>query len=357
MKILIRTPNWVGDTILITPALDNIKKHYQNAYICALAPPWVSPLLAEHPAIDDIIRYDPKGEHKKWTKRLSFARKLGKLGFDMAILFPNSFHAALIVFLAHINKRIGYNTDGRGFLLTQPATLAKDSKSKHLVEYYLDIIRSLDIKISDKKLSLTLDTASYDFAEDFLASRIPLTQPSPPRGEGLGEGVKNLIAIHPGAVKAQKRWHAQRFAEVGKALIKKYDADLILLGSPGELDLLEQIKSQTASSKVIIAKGTTLTQAAALINKCRLFIGNDSGLMHIAAAQDIPIAAIFGPGTPETTAPYMDSSLYRAVLKDVPCRPCRQKFFTECSASDAGKPPCLEGVSVEQVLAAVDELL
>jgi heptosyltransferase-2 len=342
-RILLISPNWVGDTLLMTPALAGLRRHYPKARITAVVTPWTEPLLAHNTAVDELIVYDPKGKQRSWVDRLRFASELRRIGFDTAILFPNSFHAALIAYLARIPKRVGYNTDGRGILLTRSVPLDKDSKRKHIVEYYLDIIRALGVEVTARGLCLNLCPADEQFAEQFLIS------------EGI-DSAQPLVAIHPGAVKPEKRWSAKRFAEVAKIMIAQYGAYVILLGSSTEQELLQHISRLITFSRVLIPEGTSLTQTAALIKRCQLFIGNDSGLMHVAAALGIPVVAVFGPGTPVTTAPWMDKELYRVVLKEFDCRPCRQRFFTECTASPQGKPPCLEAVTTEQVLTAIDEL-
>lgn len=343
MKILVRSPNWVGDAVLITPTLAILKKHYPDSHITALVTPWVEPLLAHNPELDEVVVYDPKGKHRSWVARLGFVKSLRKAGFDMAILFPNSFHAALIAYLARIPMRVGYNTDGRGWLLTHRIPLSKEAGLKHQVGYYLDIIRALGIAEKPQGLCLKLSPADNKFAEELLATR------------GIHPS-EFLVAMHPGAVKPEKRWSAERFADVASGLITRYGAYIILLGSPVEQDLLQHISNQISSPQVLIPQTDNLMQVAAIIGRSQMFIGNDSGLMHIAAALRVPTVAIFGPGSPATTAPWMDKSLYRIVLEEFDCRPCHQRFFTECSPSPQGKPPCLETISVEQVLVAVADL-
>jgi heptosyltransferase-2 len=329
--------------MLITPALAGLRRHYPDSHIAALVNPWVGPLLARHPDLNELIVYDPKGRHRSWKARWRFANELHRRGFDMAVLFPNSFHAALLAYLARIPERVGYDTDGRGLLLTHRIPRNKGEGLKHQVEYYLDIIRALGIDVQVQGLSLCLSAADDLYAEQLLAA------------SGI-DSSRSLIAVHPGAVKPEKRWSAERFARVGRSLITRYRAGIILLGSPNEQELLQSIRQLIDSPRVLIPEAASLTQTAAVIAHCNLFIGNDSGLMHVAAALGVPIVALFGPGTPATTAPWMDRNLYRIVLAEVSCRPCRQRFFTECSPSPQGKPPCLEAISVEQVLAVVDEL-
>jgi heptosyltransferase-2 len=333
----------VGDAVLFTPALTCLRKHYPMAKISAMVTPWVQPLLAINPDVDDIIVYDPKGKHRRFGARLSFANGIRKKGFEVAILFPNSFHSALLVYLARIPERIGYNTDSRGLLLTKSIPLNKDIKTRHQVEYYMDIVRGIGMDCPAADLALRLGKTDDKLAEQFLRTKgIDLKQP--------------LIAVHPGAVKPEKRWPAERFAKVARIMADRYGALIILLGSQNELDLLKEIAWFIGTEQSLILGGAELLLVAALIKRCKIFIGNDSGLMHIAAALGVNLVAVFGPGTPATTAPWMDKSRYRIVINEMSCRPCRQRFFTECKASPQGRPPCLESITVEQVTTAVADL-
>ncbi len=345
-RILVKAPNWVGDALLCTPALTSLGKAFPHSQITILANPWVAPLLETHPRVSQTLIYDPRGEHQSWLARWQVFRRLRRLHFELAVLFPNSFHAALIAFLSGIPQRVGYSTDGRRLLLTQAIPLKPASKFQHQAEYYLELVQALGVEVApqDKQLVLKLKPQDVQWAQEFLAEQdIKASGP--------------LIAIHPGAVKAGKRWPHQRFAQVGKELIERYQAHLLLLGSGNERALLEQLKTQIGLHGQTIVCGTSLTRVAALLERCRLFIGNDSGLMHLATAVGTPIVAIFGPGSPQTTAPYSRSLSYVTVIKEFDCRPCRQRFFTECQPSPEGAPPCLDAVQVEDVLAGVEKLL
>lgn len=345
-NILVKAPNWVGDALLSTPALTSLGRAFPKAQISVLASPWVAPLLENNPAVNRILIYDPKGEHQSWKDRLKIIKQLRNLHFDLAILFPNSLHSALIAFLSKIPQRLGYSTDGRGILLTRHIPRTPASKQQHQAEYYLALIRTLGVEIlpQDKQLVLELTKKEKEWAQDYL------------KGQDIDASCP-LIAIHPGAVKSGKRWPGKRFADVGKELIERYRAHLLFLGSKNEQGLLEEIKCHISFPDQTIVCGIELRKVAALLECCQLFIGNDSGLMHLAAAVKTPIVVIFGPGTPQTTAPYTQNTPYIVILKEFSCRPCRQRFFQECQPSPEGAPPCLDAVTVEDVLLGVESLL
>ncbi len=345
-RILVKAPNWIGDALLSTPALTSLGKAFPDSRITVLAAPWVAPLLETHPAVKRVLIYDPKGRHRSWLARGKFFKLLRSYNFDTAILFPNSLHSALIAFLSSIPRRTGYATDGRKLLLSQSVPLKPNSKTIHQAEYYLDLLRTMGIEIhpDDKHLVLKLTAPEKQWAKNFLAQQSI-------------DNSKILTAIHPGAVKPGKRWPYKRFVRVGQELVKKHNAHLLLLGSKNEKVLLEQIQAEISSASQTIVCGTSLRKVAALLECCRLFIGNDSGLMHMATALNTPIVAIFGPGTPQTTAPYNQDLANVIVMKDFSCRPCRQRFFSECRPSPEGVAPCLDAVQAQDVLAGVEKLL
>ena len=347
-RVLIKAPNWVGDALMCTPALNSLGRALPRARLTVLAAPWVAPLLETHPAVARVVIYDPRGEHRSWSARRHLLHRLRSLEFELAILFPNSLHAALIAFLSAVPERLGYATDGRGLLLTRSVSLRAESKCIHQAEYYLELLRwglGMEILPEERRLVLRLEAGERRWARDFLAER------------RLRLAGRCLIALHPGAVKAGKRWPARRFALLGEELLKRCQAHLLLLGAEGERPLLERISRRVGEDCCTIVCGVALPRVAALIERSRLFIGNDSGLMHVAAAMRTPIVAIFGPGAPQTTAPYGQDLLYSIVMREMDCRPCRQRFFRECRPSPEGAPPCLDALGVREVLAAAEKLL
>ncbi|MBI5789497.1 MAG: lipopolysaccharide heptosyltransferase II [Candidatus Schekmanbacteria bacterium] len=343
-QILIKAPNWVGDALLCTPALNALGRVFPQKSITVLAAPWVAPVLQTHQAVKEIILYDPSVRHRSWTKRLQIIKQLRSQHFDLAIFFPNSFHSALIGCLAGIPRRLGYDTDGRKLLLTEAIPCTAACQQLHQADYYLGLVQALGIEINpqDQHLVLNLDQPERLWAEDFLPQ------------EKLES--KRLVAVHPGAIKPGKRWPYKRFVRLGQELINRYNSHLLWLGSHNERTLLETIKQEINSPAQSIICGTGLRNVAALLTHCRLFIGNDSGLMHLATAVGVPLIGIFGPGTPITTAPYHPIQPYAVILKEFPCRPCRQHFFTECQPSPDGTAPCLAAIEVDDVLTEVEKL-
>jgi heptosyltransferase-2 len=137
-RILIRSTNWVGDTVMTMPAIDAVRKIFPQSSITVLAKPWVAPLFDNHPAVDEIILYNREDGYIKGIKEIfKIVGKIRKMRFDLAILFQNAFEAALLAYLGGVPMRVGYSREGRGFLLTHKIKTTEEISRKHQSEYYL----------------------------------------------------------------------------------------------------------------------------------------------------------------------------------------------------------------------------
>ena len=342
-RIVIRVNNWIGDVVMISPAVRAIRAHFQEARIAILAKRWVLETVRGDPFYDDLIEYDSTGAHRGIAGRLRLAAALRRERFDLAILFQKAFDAAALAFLGGARLRVGYATDVRSWLLTHP--LDPPPPETHHVQMFLGIARALGCPIVDSFPSFHLRAEDRAGAASLLDAA------------GLA-GHRPLVTFHPGASKEPRAWHPDRFAALGRRMAERKGARIILLGSSGERGLLERIAGGIPRGVVFLPPADLpIKVAAGVVERCQLFIGNDSGPMHMAAALGVPTVAIFGPGTPRRTAPLAARGRVVVVTKEYPCSPCRQNFFRECPASPAGKPFCLEEILVEDVERAATELL
>ena len=254
----------------------------------------------------------------------------------MAILFQNAFEAAVIVFLAGIPNRIGYNTDARSILLTHSICLNPLLKSLHQIDYYLEILKKVSIKSDGSKLNIFVS------AEESKNAKLILSK------YGITEKDK-IVGINPGAVfGSAKRWLPERYAELGIKLQKYNGSKIVIFGGPGEKVLGSYLSELMGNDCANFCGETSLREAVALIGKCQLFITNDSGLMHVAAALDIPQIALFGSTDPVTTSPCSKKS--QIIRVPVSCSPCLQP---ECRSDHR----CMKNISVEMVYNAALKLL
>lgn len=308
-NILIRSTNWVGDAIMTTPAIQAIRQNFPNAKISILAKPWVKDVFAANPCIDHIIVYDSMHRHKGLRGQVRMARELAEQGLDLAILLQNAFEAAWLAYLARIPRRAGYNTDARSLLLTHSVPLKKETKKIHQVYYYLRMLEGLGLEIEgEPKLFLSPPPDAATWAQKTLFKA------------GVREG-DDLIGINPGAAYGPaKRWLPERFVELARMLTRQADAKVVVFGTNADRKVGEGALATAPERVINMAGKTTLGQAMALMARCRVFITNDSGLMHVAAALHIPLVAIFGSTNPVTTGPFSDRVVI--VRKDINCSPC-----------------------------------
>jgi heptosyltransferase-2 len=310
-NILVRATNWVGDAVMCLPALRVIRDRFPQAHIAVLAKPWVADLYRRENFADEVIQYD--------GSRWAAARMLRRRKFECAILLQNAFEAALIVWLARIPVRIGYNRDGRRLLLTRAVSVPKPGEiPRHQRFYYLELLRRAGIV---DKLPPS-DDIRLDAGDRKLARR--------------------MIGVSPGAAYGTaKQWLPERFAEAAARLAEARGAEVALFGSSGERELCEQVAKLLNGHRVTNYAGkTTLGEFIDLASQCELFLTNDSGAMHIASALGVPTVAIFGATDDVATGP--TGPLARVVREAVDCSPC---LLRECPIDHR----CMTRVSAERV--------
>lgn len=335
-KILVRATNWVGDLVMTTPALAAIRKNFPDAGITVLIRPPLQEILEGSPAVDDFILYDKK-VYGGATGLARLGRELRKRKFDRAILLQNAFEAALVAFLAKIPRRMGYKTDGRGLLLTDGVKISHDTKEKHQVHYYLDLLKALGMKTDGIMPRLYLVKKDSEYSASLLKKN-----GIDPKG--------TIIGINPGAQYGiAKRWHPERFGFVADRLVREHGADVIIFGGPGDISTAGAVQASMKEKALNLAGKTGLRGLMALVKRCRLFITNDSGPMHISAALGVPTLAVFGSTDHIATGPFGEG--HRIIREPVICSPCLKRT---CPLKHY---QCMERVTPERVLKAAKEML
>jgi heptosyltransferase-2 len=334
-KILIRSANWVGDAVMSLPALASVRQSFPRAEIYILAKPWVAGLFEDCPEIGRVVLYQSPGIHGGVRGKWRLARGLKLERFDLALHLPNSFESALISFLAGIPQRAGYNTDGRGILLTHRVPLNGKIKKGHQVEYYLHLLRSLGFQPGEGIPILKTSPKLLEEAERILESY----------------GIKKsdpLVGVSPGAqYGSAKEWFPERYGELADRISGEMGARILILGSMEDRLIASQICQKPEPAAIDLTGNTTLSQAIGIIARCRLFITNDSGLMHVASALGVPLIAIFGSTDPWRTGPLSKNS--RVLHKSIPCAPCLK---TECPDDRR----CMELITVDEVYEEVKKI-
>jgi len=336
-RLLVRSTNWIGDAVMTTPAVRAIRQNFSDAHISILAKPWVAPVFAHSPHVDEIIIYEANGRHQGITGTVRLARDLRAYRFDAAILLQNAIEAALIAFMAGIPTRIGFDTDARRMLLTHPVRCTKAIKAIHQTGYYLKVLEGAGLATGPPFLELNLNPADRERAGR--------------RVTDLGIAPNSrLIGLNPSATFGPaKQWFPQRYAALGDRLHRDLAATILIFGGPSDRELGRTISNLMATPAIDLSGRTSLGEAMALIDRCQAFVTNDSGLMHVAAALNTPLVAIFGSTNFTTTSPYSDTS--RIVRVPIECSPCMKPVCP------LGHMNCMKRVTVEMVFNAVKDLL
>lgn len=362
-KILIRSTNWIGDAVMTTPAVHTIRKNFPEAEITMLAVPWVADIFRLSPDVDNLFIYDKKHLYKGKVKGpLKLAKDLKPFGFDVAILLQNAFEAALITKMAGIPVRAGYKRDGRGVLLTHGVAIAKETRKKHQVHYYQDMLAALGLEKGPDHLRLPLVKNLESWAKGFVDC---LKYQSPVSHEDISrmtecKGLPEIQPMHrdrinipvigfnPGAAFGPaKQWPVDKFAKLAELICEHYGESgcvIMVFGTEADTDAAKRICSSSArtSYHVLDMTGKTdLKQAMSLIKCCDAFVTNDSGLMHVAAGLNTPSIAIFGSTDHIATGPYSDTSII--LRRQIECSPCLQSHCPK------GHLRCLESISPQDV--------
>jgi heptosyltransferase-2 len=339
-KLLVRGTNWVGDAVMSIPALREIRRQFCNAHISLLVRPWVEDVYASAEFVDEILLYDKHGRHKGWKGMRRLVAELRARRFDLAILLQNAIEAALIAFWARVPLRLGYARDGRSFFLTHAIRIDPEARKVHQVYYYLGILSGAGViaKRLWERNGYRLDSITIGVREsDTAAAREVL------HAQGIASG-DTVVGINPGATYGvAKRWPAERFAAVADALASEFATRIVIFGAPSELDVAQKVAAMMAHPPIVLAGRTSLGQLMGLIKECHLFITNDSGPMHLAAALDVPQLAIFGSTSEVATGPLSERA--QIIKHQVDCNPC---FLRECPIDFQ----CMLGITVEDVLTA-----
>ncbi|HEY3241884.1 MAG TPA: lipopolysaccharide heptosyltransferase II [Phycisphaerae bacterium] len=328
-RLLLVLPSWVGDLVMATPLLRAMRQRFPRAHIAALVRQNLMDLLSGGDWIDEIV---------PWSTVFQTACALRTAKYDTAMLLPNSFRTALTVCLARIPRRIGYDRDGRWWLLTDRLRAPDSDRPVRMVEYYGAIAEFVGSAPPGDRLELFTDSGSEAAIEQRLG-RVGFNDSQP------------LVVISPGAsFGSSKLWLPERFAEVGDRLAEEFGAAVAVTCAAGEEPIARRVADQMRRCAWVFDEPVcSLGEFKALVRRCDLLINNDTGPRHIAKAFNAPVVTVFGSTDPRWT----DTSYRweRQVRIDVDCGPCQQK------TCPLGHHKCMTGVTVEMVVDACRALL
>ncbi len=330
MNLLIVGPTWVGDTVLATPVLANLRAAFPAARIYYLATAWAAGILRGHPDVDE-LRLRPGGTAGDFRAALGLRRER----LEWAFVLPNSIRGALLAVAAGARRRTGFDRDGRAFLLTESVRYQKEPE-RHQIDEYLALLEAAGVSVSCRTPRISVSPEADTFAEEVFHKA------------GIGPD-EPVVGIQPGAkFGATKLWPAGRFAAVGDRLAESEGARVLLLGSRDEAPLTAQISSLMKADSADLAGQDNLSLLPGLLRRLTVLLTGDTGPMHIAAAVGTPVVALFGPTDPRHTGPVGEN--HRVLRRDLFCSPC---FLKKCPYGHE----CMEEMAVDEVFEAVRERL
>ena len=336
-RILIISPNWIGDAVMAQPLLRLLKEREPARPVDVLAPAWVAPVWRAMREVDTVLESPFKHGALQLGERWRFARRLRRRGYGAAYVLPNTLKFALIPWLAGIPRRVGYKGEMRYGLIN---VMHHDDRAapRPMVSFYAALAAAPMMFVPLPSALPRPALHVPDAQSEQVLSQL-----------GLGAG-QPLIAFAPGAeFGSAKRWPAAHFAALAQAIRQAHPAaQILLLGSGKDKPVCEEIAALAPAVRNL-AGVTALDQAIALIARAAAVVSNDSGLLHVASALNRPVVAIYGPTDPDHAPPFSDMAAALSLRLD--CAPCKQR---ECPL---GHHRCMRDMQADMVWTALRPML
>ncbi len=334
-NIIIRMPNWVGDMVMATPLLTDLRKAFPEARLTAMCRAPISDLLQDDPEINELFSFTKASRLVRRDEKKNILDHLRLGNYDLGVILPNTFSSAWWFWQGGVEVRIGYKGAGRKALLTHPLEKPDNAQSQHLVKTYKHLLSPLGIAISNTSPRLYLKEKEIELA------RVLLSQ----------HGVKShhkIIGINPGAAYGSaKCWLPERFREVTMRLLEDKDVIIVYFGDLVTSNLVKEVCQGLSTRVVNMAGLTSLRELACLISICNVLLTNDSGPMHIAGALGTQVVALFGSTSSVVTGPWQEG---KVIQKHVECSPCYRRT---CPIDFR----CMKQIGVEEVVQSILEVL
>ncbi len=325
---------FIGDVILATPLAEAAQQIFPGSRIDFMVIPAAANLLEKNSFVHQVLVFDKRGRQRGLAALWKMARRLKQERYDLALVPHRSLRSALLVWLAEIPQRVGFDRSAGAWLFTKRVPY----RQKHEVERNLDLLHALNGAIPIPPPKIIWDEADTRIVDSFFDDNI--------KGRWF-------CALAPGSVWATKRWPAERFAELARRLIAETGAQIYLIGGPSDVELCARLAREIGEACLNTAGKLTLRQSADLIDRCQILASNDSAPTHLGVATRCKVVTIFGPTVPAFGfAPFGDGHV--VIEKNLSCRPCSSHGSKQCPI---GTHACMLEISVEEVFARVLTLL
>ena len=300
-KILIIKPRGIGDVVLSTILIDNLKAHFKDATIDYLTESFAKPAVENLPDINKVLTM------KRDEFPLNAALMIRKEKYDLLIDSWVNPRTALISFLSGVKYRVGYAYRGRKYAYNILATSGRGG-DHHSAEHNLELLKPIGVPVISKRIQFNVPDDAIKKAKEFTDKFLPKN--------------KTVVGILPAGSWSSKKFDKERWVDICKIIKEKYNVFFLLLWGPGDKNDAEFIHKHLPEEAIMIPE-TDLTLMSAFIKQCNIIIANDSGPMHIAAALGIPVLGIFGPTDPKGHGPYSMNSSY-VIKEDLFCIICNR---------------------------------
>lgn len=344
-SILVIKPCCIGDALMATATIAQLRQAFPRARMAVAVGPWAREVFEGSPHIDELINCNRVGSGRGWQDYWPLVREVERHRFDACVVLDRSPLIASIPFLARIPHRIGLDSGGRGFPLTLRVACPP---GRHEAELYLDTVRALGIAPKGPRLEFFPSASDVQWAQERIASL---------RGKGRILALHPGGGINPGMTLHAKRWPAARYAELALTFLNA-GWKVILIGGPGDEDAVAELKGRLSQSSepenwLDLSGGAKLGQLGALLSLCQLFVGNDSGPLHLAVAISVPAVGIYGPSHPAVYGPFSPQAV--AVYNG--CRCNRGGVGNLQGLRCPYGHECMTSVTVEQVWGKAKKLI
>lgn len=346
-KILILRLSAVGDVVRTLPAVKALKENYPSSYIAWVVEEPSKALLESQPEIDQVILFP----RKRWANGIKSPRRiwgtiaegwefilgLRKERFDVVFDFHGILKSGLISILSGSPKRIGFDRrsskEGNFLFSNVKVRLSEDRMSRFKKNF--ELLKGIGLEVESFTPKLHVPEKDREYVKSFFDTLSPSLK-------------RPFIAIHPGTSPQTfyKRWMPDQYSQLADRLTRELRATVIFTWGPGELEWVKGIQKEMEGSSMMGPRTESLTQLGEVFKQCDLYIGGDTGPMHIASLMGIPAVIIYGPTDPKVNEPF---GQHRKVRKEVGCNPCRNRSCSELT--------CLKAVTIDDVFKATKEIL
>jgi lipopolysaccharide heptosyltransferase II len=359
VKILLVRLRLIGDVVFTTPAVTAIREAFPGAHLTYLVEPAAAPVVQGHPGIDAVWIVPLVRGWRRIAADLALGWRLRRERFDLVVDFHGGPRASWLTWATGAPRRVGYAVKGRSWMYTEVAARPADLRPRHSVENQWDLLAHLG-----RPMPLAPDPVHYPVRMD----ETPEAAAKVERrllDAGIGPAHR-LVLVHVSAGNPFRRWPSEHFVQLALQLAANDPVRRIILTSgPSEADaaraivdrarglLVDREATADAAARIRTGDEYSLAELRSLVARAAVYVGGDSGPLHLAATSDVPIVGVYGPTLPVRSAPWRPASVPTAAVErlDLTCRPCDQR---RCVHGDFR---CLTGLGPDQVVAAVEQVL